>query len=239
MSEEKKEESVINTEELKKDASTVVNEVKENFKDVNMKEEGKAAKGFFKELFKNPIDKIQSIIEENNGKYFKYAIIIVVIWTVVELILSIYTQRGVFFNIFNGFSNLLGFSTSIGSVILSIFIAILTPTVSVVVMTLITFLFNKESKKSFLTVLSGVTIAKLPIVAAEVISLLNMAGLFVSKVTSPVKLFAGVISTVLIYFTLKSVFGKKKDSEFFYKFLIIEAIYYGAYIILSLIGMYI
>lgn len=239
MSEEKKEESVINTEELKKDASTVVNEVKDNFKNVDMKEEGKAAKGFIKGLFKNPIEKIQEMIEENNGKYFKYAIIVLAIWTVVDLILAIYAQRGVFFNIFNGFSNLLGFSTSIGSAILSIFLALITPTVAVLIMTLIAFLFNKQNKKSFLTVLSGVTIAKLPIAAAEIISLLNMAGLFVSKVTSPVKIFAGIISAVLMYFTLKSVFGVKKDSEFFYKFLIVEAIYYAAYIVLSLIGIYI
>ena len=239
MSEEKKEESVINTEELKKDASTVVNEVKDNFKNVDMKEEGKAAKGFIKELFKNPIDKIQEMVEANNGKYFKYAIIVLAIWTVVDLILAIYSQKSIFFNIFNGFSNLLGFSTSIGSAILSIILAILTPTVSILVMTLIAFLFNRENKKSFLTVLSAVTIAKLPIVAAEVISLLNMVGLFVSKITSPVKILTTVISTVLMYFVLKNVFGKKKDSEFFYKFLIVEAVYYAAYIILSLIGMYI
>ncbi len=239
MSEEKKEESVINTEELKKDASTVVNEVKDNFKNVDMKKEGKAAKGFIKELFKNPIDKIQDMVKENNGKYFKYALIILAIWTVVDLILAIYSQRGVFFKIFTGFSNLLGFSTSIGSAILSIFLALITPTVAVLIMTLIAFLFNKQNKKSFLTVLSGVTIAKIPVVAAEVISLLSMIGPFAIKITSPVKIFAGIISTVLMYFTLKNVFGNKKDSEFFYKFLIVEAIYYAAYIILSLIGIYI
>ena len=154
MSEEKKEESVINTEELKKDASTVVNEVKDNFKNVDMKEEGKAAKGFIKELFKNPIDKIQEMVEANNGKYFKYAIIVIAIWTVVDLIFAIYTQRGVFNHIFTGFSNLIGFSTSIGAAILSIFLTLITPIVAVLIMTLIAFLFNKQNKKSFLTVLS-------------------------------------------------------------------------------------
>lgn len=239
MSEEKKEESVINTEELKKDASTVVNEVKDNFKDVNMKKEGKEAKGFIKELFKNPIDKVQDMVKENNGKYFKYAIIVLAIWTVVDLILAIYAQRGVFFNIFTGFSNLLGFSTSIGAAILSIFLALITPTIAVIIMTLIAFLFNKQNKKSFLTVLSGVTIAKLPVVAAEILCLLNMAGPIATKITSPFKMLTTVVSTVLMYFTLKSVFGAKKDSEFFYKFLIVEAIYYAAYIVLSFIGIYI
>ena len=236
---ENKDEGVINTEELKKDATTVVNEVKENFKDVDMKKEGKEAKGFIKELFKNPIDKIKSMIEENNGKYFKYAIIILAVWILMKLILGIFEQRGVFFYIFNGVSNIFGFSTSIGVAMLSIFLATISPIVSVLVMTIIVFLLNKKSKKSFLTVLSGVTIAKLPVVAAEVVCLLNMTGTFATKITSPIKLFAEVVSTILMYFTLKNVFGAKKDSEFLYKFLIVEAIFYGAYILLSFIGLHI
>ena len=83
---EEKEEKKVNTEELKSEASTTVNQVKDTIKNVDIKKDSIETKGFIAELFKDPLGKIKEIVDKENNQYFKYAIIILVIWVVAELI---------------------------------------------------------------------------------------------------------------------------------------------------------
>ena len=76
----------IGAEELKNETKETINQVKENLKNVNVKEEAKATKGFVKEMLKNPLDKINEIANDNSNGLFKTAIVLVIIWTVVATV---------------------------------------------------------------------------------------------------------------------------------------------------------
>ena len=66
------------TEELKTEASSTVNQVKETIKKVDIKKDSIETKGFIKEMFKDPLGKIQEIVTKDTGKVLTYSIIILV-----------------------------------------------------------------------------------------------------------------------------------------------------------------
>lgn len=53
----KKKKREVNTEELKSEASTTVNQVKDTIKNVDIKKDSIETKGFIAELFKDPLGK--------------------------------------------------------------------------------------------------------------------------------------------------------------------------------------
>ena len=106
-------------------------------------------------------------------------------------------------------------------------------------MVLIAFVLNKKNKKPLTTLISAITIANIPTVVASVLSLLTIISSQVSLITIPFTSLCSVISIVLTYFALKNVFGEEKNSDFIRKFVLIETLYYVAYIVLSLLKIYI
>ena len=148
-------------------------------------------------MFKNPLGKIKEIANDKGNKYFKTAIVLVVIWTVAVLLGTIS---------FKYFS-----WRFFGTTVLGYIKAILAPVVGIVVMSLIIFLMNKKSKKSLTTVLTTVTTAKLPMVVAEVISLLTLFNYDAKKITTRITSLATIISAVFMYFAIKELFGEKED----------------------------
>jgi len=81
--------------------------------------------------------------------------------------------------------------------------------------------------------------SKIPVIIASVISLLTIFSSSAYKITSPISSFASVISVILTYFTAKSIIGEEQNSKFLKKFVVIEAIYYVCYVVVSLLGIYI
>lgn len=221
------EENKVNTEELKNEASNTVNQVKDTIKNVDIKKDSIETKGFVTELFKNPLEKLKEIVEKDNGQYFKYAIIILVIWVAAELISRCFTVGSIW--------RLSNFGNSLMSVIR----ATIAPVISVLVMSIIVLVMNKNNKKPLTTIITAVTTANTPVVVASVVSLLTIFSSSISTITSPFSILCNTISTVLMYFTLKAIFGEEKNSNFIKKFVIVEVIYYVAYIIFSLLRIYI
>ena len=221
------EENKVNTEELKNEASNTVNQVKDTIKNVDIKKDSIETKGFITELFKNPLEKIKEIVENDNGKYLKYAIIILVIWVAAELIVRCFTVGTIWR------------WSSLGTSLMSIIRATIAPVISVLVMSIIVLIMNKKNKKPLTTIIAAVTTANIPVAIASVVSVLTIFSSSVSLITSPFAILCNTISTVLMYFTLKTIFGEEKNSDFIKKFVIVEAIYYAAYIIFSLLRIYI
>ncbi len=228
---EEKEEKKVNTEELKSEASNTVNQVKDTIKKVDIKKDSMETKGFITEFFKDPLGKLKEIVDKENAQYLKYAIIIIVIWTAVSLISRCFS----FSFSFSSFWKL----SSIGSNIWSIIVATITPIISILVMAIIVLVMNKKNKKSLTTLITAVTTASIPTVIASIVSLLTVFSSQISIITIPFSSLCNVISIVLTYFTLKAIFNVEKSSEFIKKFVIIEAIYYVVYIVLSLLEIYI
>ena len=116
---------------------------------------------------------------------------------------------------------------------------LLVPILTLLVLAVSIYLINNKNKKSFLTILITVIIAKIPVVIATVVSLLNIINSSVSKLTTPFSGFCNIISTVLLYFGTKSLFEEKEDNKFIKKFAAVMGIYYLAKFILTFFGLYI
>lgn len=228
--EEKKNEEQINTEEIKKETVETVNQVKETIKNVDIKNDAKAATGFVSSMFKDPFATIKQIVNDKNNKHFKTAIIFVVIWMLAGLIATLFGS----YYYLNRFSFDLAFKQ-----MLAIVKAVIAPVLSVLILSGIVYVMNKDNKKSMITVLTAIVTAKIPVIVASVVSLLTIIDSKVSLVTSPFASLCNVISIVLTYFTTKTIFGEEQNSKFFKKFVIIEAVYYVCYVVVSLLGIYI
>jgi len=231
---EENKEVKVDTEELKTEATNTVNQVKDTIKKVDIKKDSMETKGFVVEIFKNPLEKIQEIVAKDNNKHFTYALIIIAIWMAANLIAGFFSMTG----IFSASMRFLGIS-SIGKEILGIVKVTIQPILTVIIMSLAIFVMNQKNKKSLITVITAVTVANIPSVIAAVVGLLSIIGSQVRILTSPLTQLCTVISTILMYFAAKSISGEEKNSNFIKKFIIIQAIFYGAYIIIGLLGIYI
>ena len=213
------------TDELKNETADAVKQVKENMKNVNVKEEAKAAKGFIGEMIKNPIEKIKEIANDESNKYFKTSIILVIVWMCAALLGSIS---------FKYFS-----WSSFGRTLLNYIKTILAPLVSVIAMGVIIFIINKNNKKSLITVLTTVITSKLPVIIARIVSLLTIISPNISTITSKVSTLGSVISNIFMYFAIKDLFDVEDEKEGFNKFFIIETIYIVVAFVIYYLGIYI
>lgn len=220
------EEKNMDSKNIKEEATDAVNQVKDTIKNVDIKKDSLETKGFIVEMFKNPLEKIREIATKNDKKFLKYVIIILVIWCISELVHEIFTL-----NIW-GYFNL-------GKNILRVIIAGITPIISILVMSIIVFLVKGKNKKNLTTIVSTITSANIPMVIASIVSLLTLINIRANVLTNPFAQLCNVITVILNYFGIKSLLGIEKNSEYIKKFVIIEAIFYIVYIVLSFLDIYI
>ncbi len=213
-------------EEIKKETSETVKKVKETVKNVNIKDETLKTKGFIKEMFKNPVNKIKEIANEDT-KYLKTAIFILVIWTIAVFIKSTYSTI-YYWGFSRVFSNLL-----------DVIKAILVPILGVIVYSVIIFILNKNEKKSLTNIISTVTATQLPLAIASIVSLLTIFSYEIVNLTTAFTKLCTVITIVLSYFGYKELLKDNNDSTFIKKFVLIQICYYIVYIILTFLGIYI
>lgn len=229
MEENKNTDQNINTEEIKKETVDAVNQVKETIKNVDIKNDAKEATGFISSMVKDPFGTIKHIVNDSTNKHFKTAVIFMIVWMAIILIGKIfgtyYTLRGFTFRF--AFEQILGFIK-----------AVLAPLASVIVLSGIVYVMNKENKKSLMTTITAIVTAKIPVIIGAVVSLLTIIDSNIGKITNPFSSLCSVISVVLTYFAMKSVIGEEQNSKFFKKFVAIEAIYYVVYVVVSLLGIY-
>ena len=220
------EEKNMDSKNIKEEATDAVNQVKDTIKNVDIKKDSLETKGFIVEMFKNPLEKIREIATKNDKKFLKYVIIILVIWCISELVHEIFTL-----NIW-GYFNL-------GKNILRVIIAGITPIISILVMSIIVFLVKGKNKKNLTAIVSTITSANIPMVIASIVSLLTLINIRANVLTNPFTQLCNVITIILSYFGIKSLLGIEKNSEYIKKFVIIEAIFYIVYIVLSFLDLYI
>lgn len=225
--EEKEEKFSIDTENLKNETVETAKKVKESMKGTNIKEETKATKGFIVEMFKNPLEKIKEVANDNSAKFFKTAIFLLIVWTVIVFIKSCYSTI-----YYWGFSRVF-------SNILSVLKDILAPAIGVIVYSVIVLLLSKKNKKSLTTVISTITITKTPIILASLVSLLTLISSGISTIISPFSKLCSIVAIVLGYFGFKNLFEEDDDKKFIKKYVLIQALYYVAYIVIGLLEIYI
>ena len=207
------------------------------FNNSEIKRQTKEATGFFSAFFKDPLTEVETISKNPSNKYLKIAIIVLVIWLVVIFASNVFSTASVYlFGVLGSFSN---FFEHVFSKFLDIIKEIIAPVCSIAIIAALAYGFSKEKKKSFMHVASCVTIAKIPVVIAEIVSLLTLINTRITTFTVPFAGFCSILSTVLLFFTIKDVLGEKENKNIFWKFALIMGIYYAIEIVLSFLQIYI
>lgn len=220
----------INAEEIKKEAKETVNQVKDSFKNVDVKQETEKAKNFFSGIISTPVKKISEIAHDKSNNFFKTAIVLLVLWILIAGFGQVASIIGTIFKY--GFKYV-EFSDFVG-----IAKAVITPLLEIVILSGIVYLFQKQNKKSFLTVVNTIVAAYFPIVVSKVVGLLNLIS-GASRITSPITGLLGVISLVFTFFAIKELSDEKENDKAVKQFVIIEAVYYVVAFILSFLKLYI
>lgn len=227
MEKNEEERNSIDTNNIKDETLKTAKKIKESMKETNIKEETKATKNFIVEMFKNPLEKIKQVANDSTIKYFKISIFLIIIWTVLVFINSTYTTI-----YYWGFSRVI-------SKILLVLKEILAPAIGILVYSIIVLILNKENKKSLTTIISTITITQLPLIIASIVSLLKIISTKVTIITSPFATLCSSIAIILGYFGMKNLFGEEGSKTFIKKYILIQIIYYIAYVVIGLLGIYI
>lgn len=207
------------------------------FNNEEVKRQAKEATGFFSAFFKDPLGETEKITINSSNKYLKIAIIILVVWLVVIFASNVFSIANIYlFGVLGDFSN---FITHFFSKFWDIIKDFIAPIGSIAIIAALVYGFNKGKKKSFLHIASAITIAKLPVVIAEVVGLLTLISTKISTFTIAFSGFCSILSTVLLFFTIKDIMDEKENKTFFWKFALIIGIYYAIKFVLSFIGIYI
>lgn len=220
-------EASIDTENLKKETSSTINEVRETLKNVNIKEETEATKGFLRNFLKNPIGEMKQIANAEKA-FFETAIILMALWTASILIKEVVQ----FIDLLS-----LGMRRGIFSDLLSLIKDTIVPCVGVASLSVIVLIRNKNNKKSLVSIITTIAVAKIPVILASVLSVLTIIGSGISRLTSPFSSVCSVVSAILLYFGLKEIFGVDDDDTFMKEFITIQLLFFGAKFVFRLLGI--
>lgn len=226
----------INKEDLKKETSETVNQVKDTLKNTDFKKDSKEAKGFISSFFKNPLEELKKVTSDKNNKFVKIAIIILVIWLVAILASNIFGIASRY--LFGTYGSFSYFFKNFFSNILTTIKDLVAPVITVAVLSGLVYGFNKKKDKSFLTITSGILVAKIPVVIASIVNLLTIFSISISKITSTFSGFCSILSTVLLFFAIKDLSNEDKNDSYFWKFALIMGIFYIVKFIFSYLGIY-
>ena len=201
----------MDTENLKNETVETAKKVKESLKGANIKEETKATKGFLMDMFKNPLEKVKEVANDDSGKFFKTSLFLVIVWAIAIFVDSTYSTI-----YYYGF-------LEIFKEIFSTLKVILTPAIGIIVYSVIVLVLNKN-KKPLTSVISTVTITQIPLIIAEIVSLLTIISSGLSTITIPFAKVCSVVAIVLGYFGFKNLFGEEDDKVFIKKYVFIQII---------------
>ncbi len=215
--------------------------------DENLKNDSKEVKNFFSSFFKSPLVEIKRVTSESGNKLLKAAVAILVIWIVAILISDLLTVANTYlFGPWGSFSYLF---KNFFKVLLTFVKDLVAPFICVALLSGLTFAFRKDKSKSFLGIASGILIAKIPVVASGIFSLIsvvssvlsfpNFINNFILKLCINFSSFCNVLSVLLLFFAIKNLSGEEKNENYFWKFALIMGIYYAANFVLSYLGIYI
>ena len=201
------------------------NSSNDEFKKVDFKDGTQNCKNFFSSFFSNPIKTLKNISDSKHNLFFNTSIIILLVWV---LIMFLHTLlRNVYHT-----SALYTFLSAIRDLTI--------PIISVGFLALIIYCMapNKDEKCNLTNTLTASIVCKIPIIFASFISLINLVSDKAYFITNPIAYFCIAISILLTYFTIKFLYKESEDFKSFKKFMVIEGIFYGVYLILSFLGIY-
>lgn len=204
----------VDTEDLKNETKDTVNQVKETIKNVDLKKDAEATKGFVKEMFSNPIEAVKRASSGEEG-ILKKVIIIVLLHIVVMCaykIIDVIRDYGITQILFH-LDKIIWYSTK--------------PLVSIILFSLIIYIMNKNNKKTLTVIASTMVVATIPLVIFDLLELIRMVTHGVSAVAiftnSLSTMFFGIY-TIIAYFGMKEIFGITEENKAIKKFSLVQLI---------------
>ena len=211
------------TENIKNETKDTVNKVKETIKSTDFKKDANETTGFVKDMFFNPFEAVKRAADEENiiGK----VIILMIVFIVANVIKTIIRLPSVgFFDFGINFIKLL--------------LSIISPIITVIVPALVILVFNRENKKSLLTIISTVVVAKIPLIFNTILAIISSLISELSIITSPINATLTAVSTILLYFGYKELANKEEKGSTILTFALIILISEAILVLLSRIGIY-
>lgn len=215
----------VDTEQLKNETKETVNQVKSSIKNVNFKQDAEETKGFVKEMFSNPFEAVRRVAteEENVFKKVIFLMIIFIAASVISQIISLIKY---------------GRLANVGSNIMDLIVSVLNPILYILVPAVIILIFNKQNKKSLITIISTVVVAGIPTICNEVTNIIERILPGISIITSPITTVLSAIALILTYFGIKDLLGIEDHKDSIKKYAIIKLISAFVLVILGRIGIY-
>lgn len=215
----------VDTEQLKNETKETVNQVKSSIKNVNFKQDAEETKGFVKEMFSNPFEAVRRVAteEENVFKKVIFLMIIFIAASVISQIISLIKY---------------GRLANVGSNIMDLIVSVLNPILYILVPAVIILIFNKQNKKSLITIISTVVVAGIPTICNEVINIIERILPGISIITSPITTVLSAIALILTYFGIKDLLVIEDHKDSIKKYAIIKLISAFVLVILGRIGIY-
>lgn len=225
----------VNAEDVKKETAETINQVKDAIKSADLKKDSKEAKGFFFSFFKNPLGEIKKATSSADNKYVKIAIIIFVVWLVLLLISNVLSIATTY--LFGTFGSFSYFFQNLFHNIFSLIKTLVAPVITILVLSGLVYGFKKVKNRSFLAIASNILIAKIPVVLANVFNLLVLVSSHFIKIASTFSGFCSVLSTILLFFTIRNLLEEDKNDSYFWKFALIMGIFYIVKFVFSYLGI--
>ena len=217
----------VDTEDLKNETRETVNQVKETIKNVDLKNDAEATKGFVKEMFSNPIEAVKIAANGEEG-IFKKAIIIMLVYMISTAVYQIlYSIR------YNGI-------TSILKSIVNIITGTLNPLIGIILLSVVVYLMIKKDDKSLVNVISTMVVAAVPMVLDSILDIIRFvvhSATIVTLFTNPLATMLSAVSIVLTYFGVKELLGVEEEKESIKKFAVAKVIVAVLMFVLTRIGL--
>lgn len=209
-------------EELKQETVNTFNQAKEQMKNINLKEEAEIGKGLLKKLWKNPVETIKEVVNDNENKVFKTALILVGVWAIVELLKMIL---------------MFSMSEYADFEFLPTLKVTVAPILKVIAMALALYFVNNRVKDSITKSLTSVTIAHVPGIIASIIGIISLFAVEAIKIISPIISILNIITAILMYFTVKAYAKEENEENAVKKFILVQAVFYLIRFVISYLGI--
>ena len=201
------------------------NSSNDEFTKVDFKDGTQNCKNFFSSFFSNPIKTLKNISQSKHNLFFNTSIIILLFWVLImffkALFSTTYSSNGLYI-----------FLTAVRDLTI--------PIISVGFMALIIYCIdpNKDEKCNLTNTITSVIVCKIPVIIASFISLINLVSNKAYYITNPLTYFCISLSILLTYFAIKYLYKECEDFKSFKRFMVVYGIFYGVYLILSFLGIY-
>jgi len=211
--------------DLKKETTEAISQVRDVIKNVDIKEETERTKGFFLDMLSNPIGKVKEVAG-SGSKFLSVAIVILAVWTASAFLRSVFvalTRTWRFADILPRLVNVITSTISPVAIVLALALGV--------------YVFYKDKINKFMPVVITIIIASAPRAVGSVLSILPALISTSNVIVSAAIAFLNLLSIVLVYFGLKALVGADDDEKFFSNFVKIQCVYFVARVVLSFFGV--